>query len=228
MHRPLLNSYLQLLCCAALVSAVQVGLPIRALAIDPRHDCWAGDDAGIIYMLHAAGYATQIMLRKVEVPPASANLWRLSAARGSSSDYTPSSSSSSGPTAAPILALISKGPVVVSSGGHDRNYITLWNSQKCEMVEHCNTQTYGAAHALAILPWQDQHKQQQQQLPAGVAALAGFDGRAMLPAELFGWRLLSGHESGQVLLWKVQGLQARHGARAVQLLCIMLEPRQLR
>jgi hypothetical protein len=171
-----------------------------------------------MYMLHADRSTAQIMLRKLEVPPASALLWQLSASRSS---FPPSStsSSSSAPTAAPILALISKGPAMVSSGGHDRNYVTLWNSHKCEMVEHCSTQTYGAANALAIVPWPE------QQQPAG---LRGYDGRPVLPADLIGWRLLSGHESGQVLLWKVQGLQARHGARAVQLLCIILEPRQIR
>jgi hypothetical protein len=171
-----------------------------------------------MYMLHADRSTAQIMLRKLEVPPASALLWQLSASRSS---FPPSStsSSSSAPTAAPILALISKGPAMVSSGGHDRNYVTLWNSHKCEMVEHCSTQTYGAANALAIVPWPE------QQQPAG---LGGYDGRPLLPADLIGWRLLSGHESGQVLLWKVQGLQARHGARAVQLLCIILEPRQIR
>jgi hypothetical protein len=194
----------------------QVGLPIRALAIDPRNDCWAGDDAGIVYMLHADRSTALIMLRKVEVPPASANLWHLPATR---SGFPPSStSSSSGPCGAPILALISKGPVMVSSGGNDRNYVTLWNSHKCEMVEHCNTQTYGSAHALAVIPWQEEQP----------AELGVYDGRPVLPADLTGWRLLSGHESGQVLLWRVQGLQARHGARAVQLLCIILEPRQIR
>jgi hypothetical protein len=44
---------------------VQVGLPIRALATDPRLNCWAGDEAGIIYMLHSDRTSAVIHLRKV-------------------------------------------------------------------------------------------------------------------------------------------------------------------
>lgn len=116
------------LCC-------QVGLPIRALATDPRLNCWAGDDAGILYMLHPDRSSAQIVLRKVDVPLASAHVWQQSATR---SGYTASSASST--TAAPIAALLGRGDAMVSAGGHDRNYVTLWNSQKCEMVEHCATQ----------------------------------------------------------------------------------------
>jgi hypothetical protein len=86
-------------------------------------------------MLHADRSSAQIVLRKVDVPLASAHIWQQSAAR---SGYTPSSASST--TAAPIAALLGKGDAMVSAGGHGRNYITLWNSQKCEMVEHCTTQ----------------------------------------------------------------------------------------
>jgi hypothetical protein len=149
------------------------------------------------------------------VPPASVNIWQQSAAR---SGYSSNTSSSHGVTGAPVNALLGKGPVMVSSGGHDRNYLTLWNSQKCEMIEHCNTQTYGPAHALSAVSW-------QEQTPAGAAAFAG---AVVMTNDLEGWRLLSGHESGQLLVWQVQGLVARHGMRAIQLLCIIMEPRQLR
>lgn len=219
LHRP---DTIQGFCDSALLLplphpfCVQVGLPIRALATDPRLNCWAGDDAGIIYMLYSDRSSAQIVLRKVEVPPASAHIWQQSGAR---SGY--SASSANAAMGAPIAALLGKGPVMVSAGGWDRNYLTLWNSQKCEMIEQCNTLTYGPAHALAAVNWQDQQPND---------ALGGGSYSASMPlaSDLSGWRLLSGHESGQLLLWQVLGLTARPGAKAIQLLCIIMEPRQLR
>jgi hypothetical protein len=115
-------------------------------------------------------------------------------------------------------ALFGRGSAMISSGGLDRTYLTLWNSAKCEMVEHCNTQTYGAALAVTTVGWQED---------AAAAAVGGYQG-ASTPEDLRGWRLLTGHESGQLLLWQVQGVSARHGMRAMQLLCIILESRQIR
>lgn len=202
------------LCCAALV---QVGLPIRALATDPRLNCWAGDEAGIIYMLHSDRSSAQIVLRKVDVPPGSAHIWQQTVSRSSGAGAGLLNSSGG---AAPIQALLGKGSAMVSSGGHDRTYLTLWNSHKCEMVEHCNTQTYGAALAITTVNWQED--------AAAAAAMGGGYAGGTTPGDLMGWRLLTGHESGQLLLWQVQGLTARHGMRAMQLLCIILESRQIR
>lgn len=84
------------------------------------------------------------------------------------------------------------------------------------------TQTFGAAHALAAVDW-------QEVVPANAAAAAGSYAAQLAPAsDLAGWRLLSGHESGQVLLWQVLGLNTRPGGRSIQLLCVINEPRQIR
>lgn len=209
------------MCCGRVLSLhcrKQVGAAIRALAVDSRHDCWAGDDAGVIYMLHSDRGSPRIVLRKVDVPPPAAKIWSQAADRAGGSS---SSSSGGGATGGvPVAALLGRGSVMVSSGGYDRNYLTLWNSQRCEKVEHCNTQTYGPALSLTTVNW-------QQQIPGDAAA--AYDGRLLLAAgELSSWRLLSGHDSGQVLVWQVHGLQARHGAAAIAPLCVILEPRQLR
>lgn len=83
------------------------------------------------------------------------------------------------------------------------------------------TQTFGAAHALAAVDW-------QEVVPANAAAAAGSYMAQPVPAsDLAGWRLLSGHESGQVLLWQVLGLNTRPGGRSIQLLCVIMEPRQI-
>lgn len=200
-------------------------MAIKAVTVDARHTCWVGDEAGVIYMLHADRNLHPLLLRKVDVPPASAELWHQASRAGPAATASASASSTSTPRAAPILALFSKGPVVFSSGGGDRNYITLWNSHNCEAVVKCATQTYGPAHSFAAVSWQEAVPQPGD---AAAAAGAGFDARAPQAGDLSGWRLLSGHESGQLLLWQVQGLSARQGARAMQLLSIILEPRQLR
>ena len=202
---------------------MQVGVPIRALAIDARHTCWAGDEAGFTYMLQADRNLPSLLLRKVEVPPASAQLWQATATRAGPTAAALAAAANQSPRGAPILALFSRGPVVLSSGGEDRNHITLWNSHNCEAIGRSATNTYGPAHSFAAVSWQEAAQQ-----PADAAAAAGgYDPRGTA-SDLSGWRLLSGHETGQLLMWQVQSLSARGGAHPLQLLSIILEPKQLR
>jgi hypothetical protein len=66
-------------------------------------------------------------------------------------------------------------------------------------------------------------------VPANAAAAAGgYAAQPALVSELAGWRLLSGHESGQVLLWQVLALTPRPGGRSIQLMCVINEPKQIR
>lgn len=173
----------------------------------------------MIYTLLWERNSPNLLLRKVEVPQATAGIWQQAARAGPAAGAAAlaAASSSGSPVGAPILALYSRGSVLLSSGGMDRNYITLWNSHKCEPVERCLTQTYGPAYSFAAVSWQEGLPPPQEVVPG-----------AMPSAEFAGWRLLSGHETGQLLLWHVQGLSTRYGMRAIQLLSVILEPKQLR
>lgn len=223
---------------------------MRCLAVDARHNCWAGDDAGVLRVLHHDLHTQRLVVRFQDTPPAIGPFWQLASVQGPAAAAaaiaaaSSTSASSSGPVVAPVLAAASRAAAVVSSGGHGRNFLTLWNAQRLEAVERCSTETYGAAHSLADIEWPEEGGPAADAVSSsgsggggvapGLAAQHSSSttssseaNRGSADARGFsGWRLLSGHERGQVLLWRIAGVMRQPGVRALQLLSVVGEPRQ--
>jgi hypothetical protein len=223
----------------------------------------------VLRVLHHDVHSQRLALKFQDTPPAAAPFMQVASARGPAAAAAAIASATAPPPAAavggvaaagvngaagaaggiaPLLAVLSRGPVVVSSGGRGRNFLTVWSSAKFQTLDCCSTDTYGAAHALAGMDWGDDGA-----LQASSSAGSAGVGAGLLPAASIGgsssaasssrgqacgggssasdggalshWRLLSGHERGQVVLWKVSAGGRQPGARALQLLSVIGEPR---
>ncbi|KAF6265332.1 hypothetical protein COO60DRAFT_1623953 [Scenedesmus sp. NREL 46B-D3] len=254
----------------------EVGLPVRAMAVDSRHFCWAGDDAGIIRVLSLDLNTDRLGVRFRVIPPQAHALVRLAAAQGPAAAAAAAAApAASGPPGGagkcvPVRAMLGKGPAVFASGSIGACSITVFNSQNYQELEVANCESFGATCCFAVLPWEADDAEQQ-----AAAALAGqgasFAGgavpgipatgiamgyaaapvpRATVPASVMAhaaaraggmagqlpagqlagsaagssWRLLTGHERGQVLLWQFKGVQRSPASpRVMHLLCVIGE-----
>lgn len=206
----------------------QNGAPIRCMAVDHRQLCWAGDEAGSI---RVAGARVVGAGRNQGI--------RLSVAFQDKPSIAAAGFGVGASGAAPVYAMLAHQAALFTSGGKWAHNLTLWNSTTHEIVDVHNCESFGAALCFGVLPWDE-----EVSAAAEGAAAAGADtGSGSWPGPLaepmahtgsassssvscdgIGWRLLSGHEKGQVVLWQLRGLPKPVGvARALQQLAVIGE-----
>ncbi len=110
---------------------------------------------------------------------------------------------------APVAALQCQEQYTFASGGSSRTHVTMWQLGTYKLLDTYDTYAYGACSALTVLQWDASPASSSvtEGVPAHTASAPAFVRGVPVPAPA--WRLLSGHESGQVLLWEVVGMKLR-------------------
>jgi hypothetical protein len=152
--------------------ATEVGLPVRAMAVDSSHCCWVGDEAGIIRVLTLDIITDRLGVRFRVIPPQARGLVRLATSQGPAA----AAPAASGPPGAagkcvPVHAMLGRGPAVFASGSKAWDSITVFNSQNYQVLEVANCESFGATCCFAVLPWETDDAEQQ-----AAAAFAGEGG----------------------------------------------------
>lgn len=154
--------------------ATEVGLPVRAMAVDAAHCCWVGDEAGIIRVLTLDIITERVGVKFRVIPPQARALVRLATAQGPAAAAAAAAAApASGPPGAagkcvPVHAMLGKGPAVFASGSKAWDSITVFNSQNYQELEVANCESFGATRCFAVLPWEGDEAEQQ-----AAAACAG-------------------------------------------------------
>lgn len=145
-----------------------VGLPVRSMAVDSRHFCWVGDEAGIIRVLNLDPATDRLTLRIQLAPPQTERLVWLAAQQGPAAAAAAAASAASGSSSAagvaagsvvkgtPVYAMAGRGSTVFSSGGKLAQSITVWDSYSYKELEVAELPSFGATYAFAVLPWEGQ------------------------------------------------------------------------
>lgn len=158
--------------------------PVRSIAVDAKRQCWVGDDGGFLKVLRHDPITRNLNLvwQNMQAPaPYAPGAWGAVAPGYGGYSVPPL-------PAAPIHAMLSQGLYVFTAGGKTTAMITLWLSHQFQTLEFHDCQSYGPCGAFAIVAWD------------GPATAAGPD---------CGCRLLSGHDSGQVLMWQLVSSKMR-------------------
>lgn len=199
---------------AAAPATHHTAAPVRSLAIDARHCCWAGDSAGVLRVLGRDAATGQVSLRSHLVPPG---------APGAGSPLTA------------LLTAPAPWPLVFAAGGREASRLAAWHAHTYSEVDAASCDAFGPPTSLALLPWQEDGQPLTadgaaggtvEGLPitqgagAGAAAAAAGLPRATVPTTVAmansavndaahsggscsSWRLLSGHDRGQVIVWQL-------------------------
>jgi hypothetical protein len=145
----------------------EVGLAVRSMAVDSRHFCWVGDDAGIIRVLTLDLNTDRLSVCFRLIPPQAHTLVHLAAAQGPAAAAAAAAAPAAGgpPGAAgkcvPVYAMLGRGPAVFASGSKASASITVFNSRNYQELEVANCESFGATYCFAVLPWEADDAQQQ-------------------------------------------------------------------
>jgi hypothetical protein len=114
-------------------------------------------------------------------------------------------------------------PPLAAAGGRHKPWLQLWDASPVALLHTCDLAAYGACHALTAIPWPadlqpsrypsnfssgvlprvqpgQQHAKQQQRA-TWQQELSEEQQQQQQQEASPGWRLVTGHDSGQLLLW---------------------------
>lgn len=164
---------------------------IKAIVVDEQGKCWAGDADGQLHFICHDRVTNKLGLACASVGGGVGD-------RASGSKWPGTGMQAAVET--PIHCLFSRGQYVVVSGGrqqnqdkssgHSKALLSLWHSGSVQPVRWHDCRAYGFCSTMAALEWDGGEASPQAALAASSVSSSS-------------WRLITGHEYGNLLLWDV-------------------------